>query len=489
MEMSIMNKQDEAQSEEQIRVALKESEERYLSLYNNNHLVMLLIEPDTGNIISANPAACKYYGYTKEQLTSKKIFDINLLTKEETLEEMQLALKEKRNYFNFIHLLANGETRNVEVYSGPIKVNGKKLLYSIVHDITEKVAAEKSLKESEKYYRSLLELAPYAILVYCNYKIVFANTRAVQLLEAEDTKGLEGLDILDFFPERYQRIARKRIKNILINRASNSLMEYELKSLNGTRVQVEAASTFFEYQGKPAVQSIFIDITERKKELERAAKIQKQRLITGFPLKDKGKLEVIYKPANYISGDFFHFYRVNNNYVVGLLGDVMGKGIAAALCNSALKVLFYDIVGKVKDPIEIIKVLNEETPKILEEDYVAACCFSFDFKNNLCKIASAGISNYSLKLDGKYYLEETIKGPFLGMFRNIQFESKTFKFKTGDNFYFYTDGTESLLEQGWVKSKFTSFESIEKQKGFLENLTLDNQILKDDFTWLAVEIL
>ena len=222
---------------------------------------------------------------------------------------------------------------------------------------------------------------------------------------------------MDFFTDEYREIARKRIKSILINKSSNTPMEYTLVTLKGKPIQIEARSTFIEYKGKPAVQTIFIDITERKRELERAARIQRQRLSTEFPLADKGKLEVIFKPASFISGDFFHFYRVNDHYVVGLLGDVMGKGIAAALCSSALKVLFYDIVGRFQDPTRILTTLNKETPSILM--IIIGCfCFAFNFKENTCQIATAGISHYSVKLDGRYCLDEIIEGPFLGMFRD-----------------------------------------------------------------------
>ena len=47
-------------------MALKSSEERYRSIFSNNHSVMLIISPDTGAILDANPAACSYYGYTHE---------------------------------------------------------------------------------------------------------------------------------------------------------------------------------------------------------------------------------------------------------------------------------------------------------------------------------------------------------------------------------------------------------------------------------------
>ncbi|NLT96473.1 MAG: PAS domain S-box protein [Clostridia bacterium] len=472
----------------QLKTALKESEDRYLSLYYNNHLIMMLIDPESGDIVDANPAACNFYGYTKEEMTGKKIFDINMLNKAEVLEKLKRAVKEKRNYFHFVHRLKNGEPRNVEVYSGPITIGGRQVLYSIIHDITDKVMMEKSLVESEQHYRSLLELAPYCILVYYDYKIVFANQTAAQMLEAEESQ-LIGLNVLDLFPPEYRETARKRIKNVLINKAPNSLMEYTLLTLKGKPIYVEARSNFFLYKGKPAVQTIFIDITERKKELERAARIQRQRLSTEFPLKDKGKLEVIYKPANFISGDFFHFYQANDHQVVGLLGDVMGKGIAAALCNSALKVLFYDIVGKIKEPAQILDALNKETPKYLDDNYVAACCFSFDFKEKTCQIAAAGISHYSVKSAERYFFDEIITGSFLGMFKDSCFESKNIHFKKGDVFYFYTDGLENLFGQSWIKNKFASFDTIKEQKKFINNLTMDNQALDDDLTWLAVEIL
>ena len=52
----------------QVEEALKESEGRYRSLFKNNHAIMLLIKPSTGEIIDANPAAEAFYGYDREKL-------------------------------------------------------------------------------------------------------------------------------------------------------------------------------------------------------------------------------------------------------------------------------------------------------------------------------------------------------------------------------------------------------------------------------------
>jgi PAS domain S-box-containing protein len=130
--------------------ALRESEERYSSLFKNNHSVMLLINPENAAIVDANPAACSFYGWSHEELTSRKITDVNTLTREQVCREMKRAQSGKAQHFLFRHRLANDEIRDVEVYSGPITIEGKRLLYSIIHDISERRLAEEELEEAHR---------------------------------------------------------------------------------------------------------------------------------------------------------------------------------------------------------------------------------------------------------------------------------------------------------------------------------------------------
>ncbi len=140
---------------EEAAAALRESEGRYRSLFENDHTVMLLIDPDTAAITDANPAACVYYGWSREELMKRSISEINTLTGDEIHREIQLALTEKRNHFFFKHRRAGGTISDVEVYTSPIRLKGKVLLYSIVHDITDRKRMEEALRESEKKYREL----------------------------------------------------------------------------------------------------------------------------------------------------------------------------------------------------------------------------------------------------------------------------------------------------------------------------------------------
>ncbi len=126
---------------------LKESEALFRSMFKNNYAVMLLIDPDSGAIIDANPAACRYYGYSKKEILKLKIENINTLPPGQIKEEMKLAKANQRYHFALKHRLANGSVRDVEVFSGSVKLKQNEVLYSIIFDVTERNIAVRELKD------------------------------------------------------------------------------------------------------------------------------------------------------------------------------------------------------------------------------------------------------------------------------------------------------------------------------------------------------
>ena len=136
---------------------LRGSEERFRNLFDNNSSVMMLIDPYSGEIVDANGATAAFYGYSKEQLVGMLISDINTLPPDKIAEERQRALHEERNYFHFPHRLASGELRQVEVHSSPIQSDGRVLLFSIVHDITERKLAVEQLRHLNETLEARIE--------------------------------------------------------------------------------------------------------------------------------------------------------------------------------------------------------------------------------------------------------------------------------------------------------------------------------------------
>jgi PAS domain S-box-containing protein len=125
-------------SEERFRA----SEERYRSIFRDSSVVMLIIDAADGAIVEANAAAVAFYGWPAGELVGKKIGDINTLPAAEHLSRIREALDGRRNHFIFRHRLADGGLRDVEAHAGPIVIGGRTFLLSVIHDISERVAAE-----------------------------------------------------------------------------------------------------------------------------------------------------------------------------------------------------------------------------------------------------------------------------------------------------------------------------------------------------------
>ncbi len=250
-------------NEELVRLA--EAEDRYKSLFHNNRAVMMLIRPEDGTIVEVNPAACRYYGWASEEFKSKNISEINTLSHNEVLAEMASAVSEERSFFEFRHHKASGEVADVEVYSGPITVNQQTLLYSIVHDVSERVASARALAESEIRFRQLVEAAPEAIFIETDQRFVFVNQAAIQLFGAQTANELIGMPVMSRFHPNYHDIIAERIAQLRGGAPFVPVNEEVFVRLDGTPVPVDVSAISIRYNNKDSAVVFSRDITERKR--------------------------------------------------------------------------------------------------------------------------------------------------------------------------------------------------------------------------------
>ncbi len=139
-------------SQRQAVEQLRESEEIYEKLFKDNMESMILLDPSNGSVVDANHAACDFYGYSREELLRLRIDDLAISFQSSDPKEPCSGRNSKGTIRAMKHRLSNGEVRDVELYSGMLRVKGVTRGYAIVHDISDKVKVE---AQTERINRAL----------------------------------------------------------------------------------------------------------------------------------------------------------------------------------------------------------------------------------------------------------------------------------------------------------------------------------------------
>ncbi len=113
--------------------------------------------PD-GSFFDVNETACTMLGYTREELLSMRIFDIDPFFTENQMEPVWEDLKQRRlQIFEAVHRHKDGHDIPVEVMSNWLELEGQEYACTFVRDITERKQAEAELQQSEERLRLVLE--------------------------------------------------------------------------------------------------------------------------------------------------------------------------------------------------------------------------------------------------------------------------------------------------------------------------------------------
>ncbi|MGQ8337826.1 PAS domain-containing sensor histidine kinase [Sunxiuqinia sp. A32] len=250
--------------------ALSDSQIKYKALFDENVSVMLLIDSETGKILDANKSAISFYGYTIEQLQSKRIQDINTLSEDDVNDQMLKVKANKRNHFQFKHKLASGEIRDVDVHATTIKLENKTLLYSIIFDITDQLRTEyellkvqKAIIESEEKFRAAFYTSPDSI-----------NINTMQGYYVDVNQGfmdLTGYTKEEVIGKKSSAINiwndpkdRKTLVKALEKDGKIENLEAAFKMKDGSLKTALMSATIIQLNSKPHILSVTRDITRRK---------------------------------------------------------------------------------------------------------------------------------------------------------------------------------------------------------------------------------
>ncbi|MFN7958334.1 MAG: PAS domain S-box protein [Holophagaceae bacterium] len=166
----------------QAEEALRVSEAAHRHQFTDNSSVLLMIDPEDGHILDANRAAAAFYGYPLPRMLELGIADINILPEAELRQIMASIREGEGARFEFQHRLADGSLREVEVSSSRVQAGHRQVLYSIIHDITERKQAEALVRENEAKLRTIFEASEAGIILVSERgEISFANQRMAEM--------------------------------------------------------------------------------------------------------------------------------------------------------------------------------------------------------------------------------------------------------------------------------------------------------------------
>ncbi|HDR05857.1 MAG TPA: PAS domain S-box protein, partial [Candidatus Marinimicrobia bacterium] len=295
--------------------ALKSSETRYRNMFQNNHAVMFIIDPDNGSIVDANPAAVKYYGYTQEQLLKIKINQINTLTMPEIKQEMEKAKSQQRTFFEFKHRLASGEIRDVEVYSGPITFENRLLLLSIIFDVSNRKQAEKALKESLQLFQSIWDNSFSGLRLVDEQGVIVNVNQAYANMLGRAVDDLKGKHIAEIYDEDIRDSVHDKLDFRLHTDTIEPLIERKMKLQDGREIWFDMTNFYVKPSDKRLLLSITKDITKRKEAEIAQEKLEQQLFQTQ-------KLESIGRLAGGVAHDINNMLSVISGYAELSLMDI-----------------------------------------------------------------------------------------------------------------------------------------------------------------------
>jgi len=265
--------------------ALRESEEKYRQLVNHAPAGLFEVDFVRRRFVTFNDVMCEYTGYTKEELLSMSPFDI-------------LVEESKARFMERIAKVFSGEKVpetvefNIKTKAGKeiaVLLNAK-LVYDegfpkgarvVVHNITERKAAEEAVRKSEERYRFLVNNSNDAIFIAQNGLIKFPNPKTVQMLgyREEELTKIPYMDLIH--PDDRSLLSDIRQKR---DASKEPTTTYSIRviSRSGEEIWAQISAVPIVWEDQSATLNFVRDITIQKKaEEELRNSLEKLRKITG----------------------------------------------------------------------------------------------------------------------------------------------------------------------------------------------------------------
>jgi PAS domain S-box-containing protein len=247
--------------------ALKESEERYRTLFNSSADGILIADLETRQFLYANPAICRLLGYTEKELRTMDVAAIHpKWYLQHVLVEFEAQARGDKTLAPDIPCLRkDGTIIYFDINTVNITVDGRKCNAGFFRDVTERKKAEEEIRIKDKTIHSSINATALGDL---EGNLMYVNPAFLKMWGYNENQEVLGKPTVDFWQEQ------DKAKDIIVTLQSKGGWRGELiaKRKDGSYFDVQlSANMVFDESGNPICMSgSFIDITERKKAEQQA---------------------------------------------------------------------------------------------------------------------------------------------------------------------------------------------------------------------------
>ena len=241
--------------------SLRESEHRYRDLVENLNDVICSLD-ENGVITYISPVVESYYGYTVDEIIGKNFIDfIYEEDRRRIIEGFQRSLEDVNRAAEYRAVTKEGLLRWFRVSGRMIYEEGKpKELHGVLTDITEQ-------KRAEEAYKTLVDNSLQGLIIFQEGNFVFANRKISEYLgiPLEEIINKPINDLWDYFHPEDRDETLERYRSRLQGEKVPERSEFRIVRRDGTVLWTEIFSLLVDYRGKPAVQTVVVDITEQRR--------------------------------------------------------------------------------------------------------------------------------------------------------------------------------------------------------------------------------
>lgn len=235
------------------------------------------------------------------------------------------------------------------------------------------------------------------------------------------------------------------------------------------------------------------------KELKLAQKLQESTLPQILPKFPGLSIKTGYFPASLVGGDFYDLTVYGKQQICGLIADVTGHGVPAAIEAAMLKIAYMQTLAFANKPGKVLESINQALAGNYKNQFLTASAIFIDLEQMVLRIANAGHpALYMFNEESKFIDVIRPKGKLIGYSKEGLYPEEVHSIKKGDKLLLFTDGIWDLWENGdsgeealldWLLHR--KGESVESLYGGIdEHIRLRNKEgpADDDITFILFEI-